>query len=347
MKVSFGIILIQFLIVFSGLCYGLELKLAVNQRMIYQDSRVIQTTRDIKQCTVYNLLDGNVETESITFIDKQNPYSSVFEIVFDQPYPVDKIVLVNGASKEADITGAKSVRFAANDSMVLVNKKVLEAQVYQNSFRFMVNKDRFEIPFDKAIDAYKWQFNIIDSLGREDSPFSIASISEIEFWYNDVKYKVLNLDELREAIKREWRSTCLNGLLRQYSWIKHSYFSQDKTDLLKVWKESGIPVDNLKVYTSSKLILDIEFITNQDFAGDILAGKTNGSITLDPKSPMDRPAYFFQDALVLGKWKMDEDGSLWILIGKGEWKLSRSSIDFRDTILSGILYTEDFKLTMK
>lgn len=337
-----NLILILSLLI-SGAGFGLDLGLAVQPDSIKQNSRLIGKVVDIKQSTVYSLLDGDPRTESIILLNKTDLFPGSFFIEFDKAYPVDKISLFNGGNAGNDFSPAKFVRITAYLKTLSKNGKALETQVYQFTTPLLNIKDRYSLYLNETIIASRWQIAIEEIFNSNDGPYSFAALGEVEFWLNDEMYRVKNLPELKESIEKEWRDSCQKELLTAHSMVKHIVFQENKSLILSTWKDAGIAINSLNIYPDEPLTLDIEFTKTSDYEGEIKAGKKNGAISMMPEGGTLLPRYYFTDALALGKWKIDPDGKLWIKIGQSDWKKSRSLLDFTDTGLTPYLESQDYR----
>lgn len=190
----------QFIIIllFSSHIYGDELKFNFNDyyfsKSLYKPfNYYLYDDYCILKYSLFNLFDKNIATTVALTKDKNN--TSLLDLAFITNYKINKIIIYNGYQKNSNV-------YLNNDRPKSINLLVYK---YENGKKFNISFDTNIILLDitnsqtilfNDVDGWYWGFGILSTY--PGSKYNDICISEIEFWYNDEKYEVDNLEEAKK-----------------------------------------------------------------------------------------------------------------------------------------------------
>jgi len=301
---------------------------------------------------IFNLFDNDLKT-AIAVNSKYKPYKEAkfpyFRIWFKKPYPVDKIVIYNGFQKSDELY-FKNGRAKLVSLYVLNHTEKVKGKEYSISLETNILLDDVKDPQVinlPNVSGEHWVIHFQSTYpgtGSDD-----ICISEMELWYKGEKYEVVNLEEA----KREYlgllrdRAERYMGQISVYGGYEVIYKKgETKEKIFGSWSRLGI---NTNVLFGYELPEGYRENTGKFFtylyvigAKELSSGNTTfsrGSICIgrkkveeDEEVPHDMG---MDKSVIIGEYKIDPYGNIWIKIGKGKWKRSLD-INFKGTDLGEI-----------
>jgi hypothetical protein len=336
----------------AGLTYSLDLKLEENYAPWNGRVWYITDRDDLFKSTAFYALDGKEDTSSVFLCSKSANYSvdkiavgnedasnkncSAIEILFSKSYPVDKTVFVNGDVSNTNYLRVKELRVLTYEKGTLDGKEITN-EITNGNITLLNTAERQEFNTDKSIGAFKWRFEIVsaypDDSGVDES---LAALNEIEFWDNGAKYSITNLEAVKIKFIEGYRENQLGWISNMFYFMREVTFIGTPETFAGRWTNLGVNVENMElIVKDADLKLHIEFVPDEKYEGRILTGKREGQIKAETNNNAWVKRYHFVDSVELGRWKIDEQGRLWIKIGNGEWKKEEGFLSFRGTELEG------------
>ncbi len=330
------IIVLIIALITSSLCYSLDLKLEENYNPWNGRIWYITDSEDVLKSTGFNMLDGTNVTSSLFYCYPSVSNCSYIDVLFSGSYPVDKLVFVNGEVSNTNYLKVKELRVLTYEKGAIDGKEVTN-EITNGNMTLLNTPERQEIYTYRQIEAVKWRFEIVSAYSNDSRVAEgLAALNEIEFWNNGVKYNITNFESAKAKFITNYRDNQLQWITNMFYFMREVTFNSVPETFAGKWTNLGVDVGNMELIVKDvNLKLHIEFVPDGKYEGRILTGKREGQITAEKSNNTKAKRYHFIDSVELGKWKIDENGRLWIKIGNGEWKKEEGFLSFRGTDLEG------------
>ncbi len=167
------------------------------------------------------------------------------------------------------------------------------------------------------------------------SCISRLAFSEVELYYGDEKYRVLNFD----AASKEYKRTCRNDRLSEmkgfFSVLRKAEFFTNADAVLSLWGQLGVKKSDIYIYKQAGMnemaMLELTFNGEGGYSGKVLAGRNGGRFVEIKNNGRATGRFHLAESVELGSWKIDEDGAIWVQAGRGPWKACTGTGYFEGT----------------
>lgn len=277
-------------------------------------STVISDNGNILKYHEYHLVDGNLlKSFQMKFPNKN--FTPGCMIVFEEVIPVNKIVIYNGYQKSTNMymNNSRVRKFAMTVYNVYKRggKKVKE---FGTNFILPDSPMPYELFFPEAINAIYWDIGIRKADDDNDNvyigeKYDDVAISEIEFWYEDKLYEIVNIEEWEENFKTYRRGIAFTNK----TMFLHAVYS---------------PLSEIFNTTIFNLGFDPDSYTCFQFRDNdygIYLYKKDELYMLDEDGT--EISILTNNGHYIGEWKIDEYGNTWIKVINGEWKMEDCDAD--------------------
>ena len=239
---------------------------------------------------------------------------------------VDKIRVFNGHANNQDLRRVKILGLWAgiNNRNENIKKESLKISLLDLSgFQ--------EILLTNAIEVNEINIRVEESYSG--SKYDYVCISEIEFWNKHEKYQIANLEEAEKEYVRTYRENLRKSIKGLFLSAADTEFDGTIEVVLGRWRELGIEVEKIDYVINAERKTPefvLEFKEKIPYEGSVMIKSKYDRMRVDKDgfSHLTKP-------IVMGKWKIDKKGYIWVKIGNGCWKKSIKT-DFKGTDLETV-----------
>lgn len=283
--------------------------------------RLLYNFLRLESNNIFNLFDNNANT----FLVLDNYYNPSINIVFNDYIEANQFLLFQYKSINKDSP-------TVTNSFLLISNHLV---IYSNITVFLdTGMADIELP-----NYMKFNEICVQYINGKKT-YSSYGLSELKIRKNGLWLTCSNIDNALKDLK----SSYLDGRTKYFRETFGYGRLYGCTDIDKIMSDWEIP-DEFRnsiyyKYENNLYLIPLEFYTENPYQSEglLLTVKKNETVKLgiDNKVRLNLSA-------VLGYWKFDEWGQLWIMIGNKGWKCAGHNFDLNKTDLGTFVVISDIK----
>jgi hypothetical protein len=340
--------------------FALDLRLDDSfSNFISVNPQVIDST-DVFRATAINLLDKDPKTFSLVYYNPRQNEGRNFELSFSGFYPFDSI-----AFETADfLPGQRFFRVKEIEVSIYSNTPTYRKETLRQAFALEDSSYRQEFALAERAYGNQMVLRVLSVYWDESSSGSaMGALGEAEFLFRGTAYKTAALGEVKSKFLKEYRDSKISYLKKMFFYIRETGWGTNGQAILHKWARLGVDAEAMNPFMKNKeMMIHLELTLDNPLApfdkgdnplgsdsagsshrfdkgeiqGKIIAGRKNGRLSWE-KLGEKYYHYHFTDGVLMGYWKLDESGTLWVKIGNGEWKKEVSATgSFYGTDMEGL-----------
>lgn len=267
---------------------------------------------NILNTCVINLLDGNLSNTFITRGINENGEGKDVTFRFVQNYPVDKIVIYNGYQQSSNTyySYSRPKEFGLGIYSIYIKHGEIEGIGQSGLIMKDTPKAKTFRLVNTVTNSSYWSF-YFDECYYGDQ-YEEMAISEIEFWYDEKKYEIVNIDN--------WKS----------NFIRNRIYSKVKSITNRI-REIEYPDESIFGITISNMGYDPVQYCYLHFRLETKEIYLYRGIDMFYETNYFEISFNSNKGILIGNFDFDHYGRIGIKIGDGERKYTHDTLGFSGT----------------